>query len=129
MFDILQYTKELEASGWTEAQANALIKVVSSIMDKNFSTKSDFEKMRLWVQHELEKVRMEMNAGLKAVKTDLRQDFNAKFKTVDREFAQVHQEISDLRKDMLALGDKIVIKLSGVMFVLAGFLYTLQKFG
>lgn len=156
MFDILQYTRELEASGWSEAQANALIKVVSSLMDKDFSTKSDFEKHKIWCKAEFEKIALEFKQVYKEFdriderfrkvderfdkiderfeKVDERFDkVDERFNKVDQEFLNIRTEIKAMlveyatKEDLKALGDKITIRLGGMMVVMATLIVSLIK--
>ena len=88
MYSSLEYTQRLEATGFTRHQAEEVVTTMSEAMDKNFATKSD------------------LNSGL----TELRHEFK-------RDILLVQADIRELRVEIKAIQNAIVVRLTGVMLV------------
>jgi len=100
------YTKDLEESGYSFEQANALMRVMEEVMNKNFATKDDLHILRIELKSDMKEMESSIRAEMKELKVD----------------------INYLRKDMINAQDKIVIRMSGVMIIILGAFVTLQKF-
>ena len=77
-FDTHRFVKNLTASGFTEAQAEALADEQAHLLDSNLATKtdilaikSDIREVRSEVQAEIREVRSEVQAEIREVKSEL----------------------------------------------------------
>tara|TARA_Y100001001_G_C7765465_1_gene223272 strand:+ start:73 stop:384 length:312 start_codon:yes stop_codon:yes gene_type:complete len=101
----MRYTKDLIKSGFTAEQANTAIKVLLEIMDNKFSTKSDIDLVRKDIKFEVTQLRSEM----KELKSEMKSDIQRLDQKIDH------------------MGDKLTIRLSGVMVVLFSIFGVLTK--
>ena len=128
----MKYSKMLEELGYSKEAANKHIEIVQEIMDYNFATKSDFDKQALATKHDFELVRIEMNALAKELRvemhdlaTELRIEMNELRQELRGEMNSLKVE---LQSDMKSIGDKLTIRLTGVMVVLFGMMASFQHF-
>ena len=66
-FDTHRFVKNLTASGFSEAQAEALANEQTHLLNTNLATKSDIEKVKLTI----EKVRSGLEVRIEEVRSDL----------------------------------------------------------
>ncbi len=70
-FDTHKFVKHLTASGFTEAQAEALAGEQVALINSNLATKADIEKLRLATQADIEKLRADTKEDIAEVKADI----------------------------------------------------------
>lgn len=70
MFNALQYTKNLEESGFERDQAEILVRMFMQMIEFNMLSKSDFEKHRSEFGSALEKHKSEFGAALEKHKSE-----------------------------------------------------------
>jgi len=98
-FDTLKFVKTLKAAGVPEAHAEAFFSAVrDSHETAELATKADLREHESAIRHDFEK----LDTGLR-------------------------HEITDLRKDMHALGQSMIIKLGSLLVVAVGVLAAVLK--
>jgi hypothetical protein len=76
MLDTYEAVKQLKATGLTEEQAGAVVKVVNSTGDK-LATKADLTALQAATKADLESLQMATQADLKALQTTTQADLKA----------------------------------------------------
>ena len=80
-FDTHRFVKNLTASGFTEAQAEALAEEQVHLLNSNLTTKADIQGVKSELEVQIEQVRTELEAkieqvraGVETAKADLQRD-------------------------------------------------------
>ena len=103
MADTLMYFKKLEAAGFSRKQAEVQVQMMSDLAEKNFATKEDVKDIR----QEMKDIRQE----IKDLGTELR------------------NEVRRLETEISRMGDRLTIRLGGMMILGFGALAALIKLG
>ncbi len=61
MLDSMKYVKLLETKGFSREQAEAQVEMVREVMDSNFATKKDLEKLESKLDLSVESLKTEMH--------------------------------------------------------------------
>lgn len=104
MINALKFTEELEKAGFSPEQAKKSVETWMSLINDNFTTKSDLREFQLANKSDLREVQINLEGQIKDLRTDLkhlRTDLEA--------------QIKDLRTEMQIQSSKIVIQLGTVM--------------
>lgn len=103
MFDTLAYANKLKRAGLdpmlAEIQAEAQLELLRELTDNHFATKQDIN--------------------------DLKQDINDLKRDIDELRSATKQDIKNLENNIIALQDKLVVKMGGFMALGIGTLATL----
>lgn len=137
MFNALTYIKNLEATGLSREQAEAILESEIAVIEGKMVTKTEFGEFRNETRAEFNDVRSEMRAEFNDVRSEMRIEFanvraemrtefanvrsemQTGFANVQTEFAQVRSEMARLHADSLF---KIVAMFAGINSVGFGFL-------
>ncbi len=95
--NVFGYAEKLEKSGFTKSQAEASLQVLVEVMNQEFATKEDMRMLSQQVHSEVEVLRNEMHSEIGSLRNELR------------------SEIALVRSDMDKLGDKLTIRMGGMM--------------
>lgn len=63
MYDTLMYVKKLEAIGVPRALAEAQVEIMSNLVDKNFATKNDVERLAITTRADIERFTVTTRSG------------------------------------------------------------------
>ncbi|MBL7663629.1 MAG: hypothetical protein JNM93_00735 [Bacteriovoracaceae bacterium] len=97
--NVFDYVEKLEKSGFTRNQAEASLQVLMDVMNQEFATKNDIGEVKSHMKYEIDKLRQEMK----------------------HEFSQVRQEMN-------SLGDKLTIRLGGMLTAGLAIMFTMIQF-
>jgi len=118
MIGALQYTKDLEASGFTKDQANMLLKFQMEVMESKFATKQDIQLSALGLRSDMKEMELRLRSDMKEMESGIRSDMKEQFNFLNHKIEST--------------ADKLTIRLTRNMVVLAGFmsgtLVMVQKF-
>ena len=114
-FDTLKVSRDLEAAGFNEAQAGAIVRsMAGAFQDGMIATKSDIDKLRASTRADVDKLRTSTTAEFAAVRTDIdklrastRADVDKLQTFTTAEFAAVRTEIDRLRVSTKSDFDKL----------------------
>jgi len=110
----MQYTKDLEESGFTKDQANMLLKFQMEVMESKFATKQDIQLSELAVRSDMKEMESSIRSDMKEMESSIR------------------SEIKDIKNLIEAQSDKLTIRMTKnmtIMFgVMTGILVSVQKF-
>lgn len=110
MLDTYSMVKKLQAAGVPEKQAEAQVAMVFEVAEKTFATKADFNNLGAELRKLIEGCATKEDLKACATKEDL--------KACAR----------DLRKDMDALQNALLLKLGGLIVVMMGLGFEFLKF-
>ena len=106
--NVFGYAERLEKSGFTKSQAEASLQILVEVMNQEFATKEDIRML----SKELEQSNFALRSEIGVLRSDLHSEIGMLRK-------ELHSEVALIRSDMDKLGDKLTIRLGGMM--LAGF--------
>ena len=112
MFDTLRYNTKLKEAGFTDEQAEVVLKSWMELMEFRFSTKTDVLELR----HEMEKGFLYMRNEFEKI--------DQRFISIDKKFKKIDETFDEIKKELLGLNElksleyKLTIKL-GVIVVMA----------
>jgi hypothetical protein len=107
LFDTHASVKKLKDAGFTEQQAEAQVEVISGLLGSSLATKLDIAE----VKHDIEALRLATKADIDELKTELKTD------------------IAGVRTEIERMGRTIVMWNVGALLAVAGFVYTIIRFG
>ncbi len=111
LFDTHASVKKLVEAGFTEQQSEAYVQVISEALGSNLVPKHDIAE----VKRDIEALRL-------ATKADLRAEL-AELKT------ELKVDIAGVRTEIERMGRTIVMWNVGALLAVAGFVYTIIRFG
>jgi hypothetical protein len=114
LFDTHASVKKLKDAGFTEQQAEAQVEVISGLLGSSLATKLDIAE----VKHDIEALRLATKADIAELRTELKTDI-----------AGVRTEIAGVRTEIERMGRTIVMWNVGALLAVAGFVYTIIRFG
>jgi phage-related minor tail protein len=122
-FDTLKLARALrDRAGFSQEHAEAAADALADAVSEQVATKQDLGDLRGEMQAEFAALRAEMQAEFAAMRAEMQ-----------AEFAAVRGEIAALRSDMVSgfrdIEQRMIIKLGGMLVVLAGILLAAKIFG
>jgi septal ring factor EnvC (AmiA/AmiB activator) len=125
-FDTLEYSKILIDAGMdrplAEAQAEAQVKIIASLMQNTLATKDDTKEIKdeiTDVRNEITDVRNEITDVRNEI-TDVRNeitDVRNEIKDVRNEITDVKNELKDVRSEIKTLETKLILKMGSIVVV------------
>lgn len=115
MINTLKYAKILESEGLPRNQAEAHVKMISDVLEKDIMTKNEFNDFRKETKSEFQNLRSDMKNEFKAVRTEMATEFKAVRAEMATEFKAVRTEMSH---SFEKFENRIIIKLGGVTAIL-----------
>jgi chromosome segregation ATPase len=132
-FDTLEYSKILIDAGMdrplAEAQAEAQVKIIASLMQNTLATKDDTKEIKdeiTDVRNEITDVRNEITdvrneiTDVRNEITDVRNeitDVRNEIKDVRNEITDVKNELKDVRSEIKTLETKLILKMGSIVVV------------
>jgi biopolymer transport protein ExbB/TolQ len=113
MFNAMKYTEVLEEAGFTKEQADTSLKVLVEVMDQNFATNENLKITELALRADMKAMESGIRSDMQKMETGIRSD-------MQKMESKINEVEYKLNARMESLADKTVIRLSGVMVVLAG---------
>lgn len=120
MIDTLKYAKVLESVGFSRAQAEVQVQMISDVMAATLATKQDLKDLSGSLRTELASVREELKADIANVREELKADING----VRQE---LRLEIKDVRNEIREVEYRLTIKLGTIVSVAIGVAVALTK--
>jgi hypothetical protein len=148
-FDTLKMVETLEAGGFTDQQARAVVTALgdaatvanvatrADLLDLGIGLKHDIEDFKTEVKHDIDAFKTEVKHDIDAFKTEVKHDIDVLKTEVKRDIdvlktevkrdidafkTDVKHDIGVLRADMLAMEQRVTIRMGGMMVALAGVL-------
>lgn len=121
MKNVFDYVTMLVDNGMGRDLAQTSVEVTMDLINKDFATKSDFEKQQLATRAEFDQMSLKMANEFKAVRSEMASEFQA-----------VRSEIQSLRKDMNhrfeEFESRLTLKLGSMLIASTGIIGALIKF-
>jgi uncharacterized protein Smg (DUF494 family) len=73
MINALRYSKELEEAGFSKEEANVTLKIWMEIMDSKFATKQDIQLSELALRSEIRQIYSKLDANDTSIRSDMKQ--------------------------------------------------------
>ncbi len=118
MADTLMYLKKLEDAGFSRKEAEAQVELMMDYSNESLATKQDLKDVRSALKQDTKDLRVELKQDINELRVELKQDIS-----------DLRHDLSDLRQEVGRMGDKITIRLGGVMVVCMGLLAAYMKLG
>ena len=99
-FDTHRFVKNLTASGFTEAQAEALAEEQVHLLNSNLTTKADIQGVKSELEVKIEQVRTELEAKIEQVRTELEAKIEQVRAGVETAKADLQRDIEKARADL-----------------------------
>ena len=99
-FDTHRFVKNLTASGFTEAQAEALAEEQVHLLNSNLATKSDIQGVKSELEAKIEQVRTELEAKIEQVRAELEVKIEQVRAGVETAKADLQRDIEKARADL-----------------------------
>lgn len=136
MQDSLKYVKIIEDAGFTQNQAETLVKIWMNIMSSELATKQDWMSLKtdlsvglVQVKHDLELHRKDTNARFTILKQDLcakieqldrkfESKFSAidsKFETIDSRFESIDSKFDTVNSKLVAMEYRLLVRIGAGM--------------
>lgn len=125
MFDTLKYTKELEAAGVNNKEAEAHARALATLFEgheEHLATKGDIASAVIALKNEIDTLRNDIN--LKFVQADnkidaLRSEMDLNFAQVDSKFAKMESKFFGTKSELIQWS--IAIAGAQIGFIIAAF--------
>jgi len=122
-FDTLKLARALrDKAGFSQEHAEAAADALAEIIVEQVATKQDLKDVDAGLRAEIAALRAEMQSEFAAVRSEMRTEFAAVRSEMRTEFAAVRAEIA-------AAEQRTIIRLGGMLVVLAGILLAAKFFG
>ena len=108
MINAFEKVIEFEKNGFTKAQGETIVKVSMDIMNQEFATKHDLFATKSELKSEIQQVRSELKSEIQQVRSELKSE-------IQQVRSELKSEIQELRSELNALGDRLTIRLGGMM--------------
>ncbi|MEO5352044.1 MAG: CCDC90 family protein [Magnetococcus sp. XQGC-1] len=102
-FDTHKFVKQMVATGFTEEQAEAQVRLLSEILHTQLSTKADVAKVDMHVlelKRDIETTKAELKRDIETIQAELKRDIEA----ID---AKVEATRAELKRDIAAMATKL----------------------
>ena len=120
-FDTHRAIQNLKEAGVAEAQAEAVVALVSSVFSDNVATKADIQRLEQKLEYEVRSIRSDMQAMEQ--RTEAR--FDAFEQRIDDKFAAFEQR-TDAKS--AATEQRIILKLVAILLPCFGLLFAALRF-
>jgi molecular chaperone DnaK (HSP70) len=142
MFDTLKYAKVLEGVGFSRAQAEVQVQMISDVMAATLATKQDLKDLGGSLRAELASVREELKTEISNVREELKADIASVREELKADIANVREElkadingvrqelrleIKDVRNEIREVEYRLTIKLGTIVSVAIGVAVALTK--
>ena|SRR5579875_13543 len=122
-FDAIEHLKRLKQDGFSEAQAEAVIRVVRDVQETNLSfitTKADIQELRAETKTDIEKLDNKIDSGKAELKTDIKK-LDSKIDAVKAELkANIRELELTLKAEMKADKADVIKWMFGGFISVAG---------
>ncbi len=120
-FDTHRAIQNLKEAGVAEAQAEAVVALVSSVFSDNVATKADIQRLEQKLEYEVRSIRSDMQAMEQ--RTEAR--FDAFEQRIDDKFAAFEQR-TDAKS--AAMEQRIILKIVAILIPCFGLLFAALRF-
>ena len=122
-FDSHRFVKSLTASGFTEAQAEALAHEQIHLLEVNLATKSDLGAVKSDLEVQIETVRSDLEYRIEKVRSDLEVKIEQVRSDLEVKIEQVRAEVQAVKSSLLiwmagALTAHLAVMVAVVQFLL-----------
>ncbi len=131
MFDTLKYAKVLESVGFSRAQAEVQVQMISDVMAATLATKQDLKDLGGSLRTEMASLREELKNDIANVREELKTEIANVREELKADISGVRQEmrleIKDVRNEIRELEYRLTIKLGTIVSVAIGVAVALTK--
>jgi hypothetical protein len=108
IIDTHYYIKQLEATGFTNQQAETQIKIITEMLENHMATKQDLNELELRLTTELKLMRAELLGNDEKNRNELKNDI-ANLRT------ELKTDISNLRTELITHSNKMLFATVGLL--------------
>ena len=124
-FDTLQYSKRMQAAGFSEEQAEAQAEEIKILIDNKMATKDDLRQSEERINHRFDGISHQFHeVDQKFI--NLEERMNHRFNEVNQQFKEVDHRFKEVDYKIKEMGQKIIITLGSMIassvIILAAFI-------
>ena len=112
-FDTLHYSKRLQDFGYSEEQADGHATLIGELVETKLATKDDLKAVELCLKEDMKQMETDLRKDMKHMESGIRKDMQS-------------MEVG-IRSDMKQLESRLLIKLGGMMTVMATLIPIISK--
>ena len=123
-FDTLHYSKRLQEFGYFKEQDDGHVTLIGELVETKLATKDDLKAVEFCLKEDMKQMETDLRKDMKQMESGIRKDMQAMESGIrkDMQFMEV-----GIRSDMKQLESRLLIKLGGMMTVLATLIPIISK--